>query len=305
MSNDSKEGAGLMALGLVSAGVLAALAARSVPAALPVATRAARRLNKSSALLALSVFADSSIEHYRGMFFNKNMFFPILSSAATLSSSLHGTHDKTATGHRLRHAIAAISGAVGLAGGCFHLYNVTKREGGFSWHNLFHGAPLGAPYALILAGIMGTAAEHVRDSKSSNPRLFGFPAGRALAALTAGGLAGTVGEATLLHFRGAFHNPFMFLPVSVPPVSAALLAKVGAEKTPTWNRFTRAWLWLTTALGFAGVGFHIFGITRNMGGWRNWSQNVLNGPPIPAPPSFTGLALAGLAALDLLERQRG
>jgi len=38
-----------------------------------------------------------------------------------------------------------------------------------------------------------------------------------------------------------------------------------------------------------------------MGGWRNWSQNVLNGPPIPAPPSFTGLALAGLAALGLLE----
>jgi hypothetical protein len=50
-----------------------------------------------------------------------------------------------------------------------------------------------------------------------------------------------------------------------------------------------------------GVGFHIFGVSRNMGGWRNWSQNVLNGPPLPAPPSFTGLALAGLAALSLIE----
>jgi hypothetical protein len=38
-----------------------------------------------------------------------------------------------------------------------------------------------------------------------------------------------------------------------------------------------------------------------MGGWRNWSQNVLNGPPIPAPPSFTGLALAGLAGLGLMQ----
>jgi hypothetical protein len=28
---------------------------------------------------------------------------------------------------------------------------------------------------------------------------------------------------------------------------------------------------------------------------------VPNGPPLPAPPSFTGLALAGLAALRLLE----
>ena len=45
----------------------------------------------------------------------------------------------------------------------------------------------------------------------------------------------------------------------------------------------------------------IIGVARNMGGWRNWSQNLLNGPPIPAPPSFTGLALAGLAALGLLE----
>ena len=38
-----------------------------------------------------------------------------------------------------------------------------------------------------------------------------------------------------------------------------------------------------------------------MGGWRNWRQNLLNGPPLPAPPSFTGLALAGLAALGLME----
>jgi len=38
-----------------------------------------------------------------------------------------------------------------------------------------------------------------------------------------------------------------------------------------------------------------------MGGWRNWSQNVPGGPPLPAPPSFTGLALAELAALGLLK----
>jgi hypothetical protein len=31
---------------------------------------------------------------------------------------------------------------------------------------------------------------------------------------------------------------------------------------------------------------------------------VLNGPPIPAPPSFTGLALAGLAALELAAERK-
>ncbi|GJH05657.1 hypothetical protein CBA19C8_33890 [Paraburkholderia terrae] len=64
------------------------------------------------------------------------------------------------------------------------------------------------------------------------------------------------------------------------------------------------WLRCTALLGFAGVGFHTFGVARNMGGWRNWSQNIFSGPPLPAPPSFTALALAGLAALGLREGER-
>ena len=53
-------------------------------------------------------------------------------------------------------------------------------------------------------------------------------------------------------------------------------------------------------MGIAGVAFHAYGVSRSMGGWRNWRQNAFNGPPLPAPPSFSGLALAGLAALGLL-----
>ncbi|MEW9856797.1 hypothetical protein [Novosphingobium sp. M1R2S20] len=59
----------------------------------------------------------------------------------------------------------------------------------------------------------------------------------------------------------------------------------------------------TTLLGFVGAGFHVRGVARNMGGWRNWRQNLLAGPPIPAPAAFTGLALAGIGALMLMGRR--
>jgi hypothetical protein len=141
----------------------------------------------------------------------------------------------------------------------------------------------------------------VRESRPGNrPEVFGLPAGRTIAAVTAAGLLGTTAEAGLLHFRGAFHDPFMAVPVTLPPVGAALLFSAAAGKRGRIHGFTRGWMWLLTAMGFAGVGFHAYGVSRNMGGWRNWSQNILNGPPLPAPPSFTGLALAGLAALGLM-----
>jgi len=154
----------------------------------------------------------------------------------------------------------------------------------------------------VLSGLLGFTGERVRENPAgATPRIFGVPAGRAMAAVCAFGMLGTVGEASLLHFRGAYHDPAMYLPVTVPPVAAALLADTAAVPRRRHRWFTRWWLRLTAAVGLAGVGFHVFGVARNMGGWRNWSQNLLNGPPIPAPPSFTGLALAGLAALRLLE----
>jgi hypothetical protein len=47
-------------------------------------------------------------------------------------------------------------------------------------------------------------------------------------------------------------------------------------------RFARWWMRFLAAMGFAGVGFQAYGVSRNMGGWRDWSKSVLNGPPLPA-----------------------
>ncbi|MGJ5135272.1 hypothetical protein [Bradyrhizobium oligotrophicum] len=267
--------------------------------------RAAQRLNRAAGMLAASVLADSSVEHYRGSFKNKAMYTPLVVSALTLATSAHGTADRRPFAHRLRDGGYLLAAATGLIGTGFHVYNVTRKVGGFSWQNLFYGAPLGAPMAILLSGLLGFCSERVREtSRSRRPHVFGLPAARTIAAVTAAGLLGTSGEAGLLHFRGAFHNPFMAVPVTLPPLGAAMLFNVAARDPDRTHdrrhRLTRAWMWLLAAMGFAGVGFHAYGVSRNMGGWRNWSQNVLNGPPLPAPPSFTGLSLAGLAALGLM-----
>ena len=265
---------------------------------------AGRRLNRAAGTLALSVLADSAVEHYRGSFENRAMYTPLVSATLTLLASAHGVADRREAAHVGRDVTYVLAAAVGLVGTGFHLYNIGKREGGFSWLNLFYAAPLGAPAALSLSGLLGFAAERVRNTKRGTaPRLFGLPAARVVSVVTSAGLAGTVGEVGLLHFRGAFQDPFMFLPVTIPPLAAGLMAdtaRLGRPPRPLRNA-ARWVLRGTTLLGFAGMGFHAYGVGRGMGGWRNWSQNVLNGPPIPAPPSFTGLALAGLAALGLLE----
>lgn len=266
---------------------------------------AARRLNRAAGVLAFSVLADSAIEHYRGSFSNPAMYVPLAVSGLALATSSHGIMDPRASAHHVRDAsysAALLTGAIGTG---FHLYNILKRPGGWRWENLFYSAPIGAPSALLLSGLFGLMAERARDARSGHrPRFIGIPIGRLTAALTAAGLVGTAGEAGLLHFRGAYHNPFMFVPVTLPPAAALVMGEIALGPKRARRAFSRWWLRLTAAIGFAGVLFHAYGVHRNMGGWRNWRQNLLNGPPLPAPPSFAGLSLAGLAALSLREEAR-
>ncbi|MFK4134770.1 hypothetical protein ACI2KR_21150 [Pseudomonas luteola] len=268
---------------------------------------AARALNRGSGLLALSVLLDSALEHYRGDFKNRAMYTPLALSSLSLLANGHGLQDETPTAHRVRNPVYLGTALTGLIGTGFHLHNVTKRPGRFSWSNLFYAAPLGAPAALVLSGVLGYYSERVRDAaEMSVPRVLGLPAGKAVAVMAAAGLLGTTAEAALLHFRGSFQNPSMYIPVTAPPLAAALLA-VTAAAGPAYPRLrglSKFWLRFTTLMGMAGVGFHALGIARNHKGWRNWKQNLQVGPPLPAPPSFTGLSLAGLAAHTLLDEEQ-
>lgn len=259
------------------------------------ANRAARQLDRASALLAASALADSAVEHYRGSFHNRVMYIPLGVSALTLAVSLQGGDDLPGLPLR-RDFVNATAVMAGILGTGFHVYNITKRPGGFCWLNLFYAAPLGAPAALSLAGLIGAAGQHARMDD-------GVVSGPLLAGLVSVALLGTAGEAGLLHFRGAYHNPAMLIPITAGPIAAALLAR--AALSPQSGAAAARWpLRLLAGIGFAGAGFHAYGIQRNMGGWRNWSQNLLNGPPLPAPPAFTALAVAGLAALGLIEEEK-
>lgn len=260
---------------------------------------AVRKLHAGAAALSFSVLADSAMEHYRGGFYNPAMYVGPTVSALTLASAAAALRRPAPPPGRT--AVFAGAAVTGLVGTGFHAYNVGKREGGFSWQNLFYAAPLAAPIGITAAGLFGLAAGRL-DAPGDRRRmahLAGLPAGPLLAGGAAVGLLGTAAEAGLLHFRGAFHDPFMYLPIIVPPLAAAATGAALLDPTRVRTGMAKALLWSTVTLGLVGVGFHAYGVQRNMGGWRNWSQNLLQGPPLPAPPSFTGMALAGLAGLEL------
>jgi hypothetical protein len=267
-------------------------------------SRESRRLHASAGLLAASVLADSAIEHYRGAFENPGMYAPLIASLSTLIFALRASLSASLDASVARTRTYRAAFVVGLAGLAFHLRNIAKRPGGFGWLNLFYAAPIAAPAALSAAAVAGLAADDVAGRSTSFAGWFGDRLGSMLTAFASIALLATSAEAALLHFRGAFHNPVMWTPVAVPSVAALLLARVAAGAHAARLAIARTWLRATALVGIAGAGMHAYGVSRAMGGFRNWSQNVIDGPPLPAPPSFTALALLGLAGLSLLEGEQ-
>lgn len=300
-------------LGLVALAGLAVLAAYQrrpqpsslaratalLPSRAPIAAGAAgRQVNGAAALLSLAALADSAFEHYRGSFHNKTMYVPLAVSALTFAASVRDAVAPPSQSEKQGDVVDVIALGTGIIGTGFHLYNILKRPGGVSWLNLFYAAPIGAPAAISLAGLLRKVTTFIPGRTA----IAGLLPGKLLAWLVSLGLLGSSAEAGLLHFRGAYHNPAMFIPITAPPVAAGLLA-YAATLPPQPHPATRWALRGLAGVGFLGSAFHAYGIQRNMGGWRNWSQNILSGPPLPAPPAFTALAIAGLAALRLLEHR--
>ena len=264
-------------------------------------SRAAGLAASGAALLAASVLTDSAMEHYRGNYRRKPMYVAPTAAAVTLAAALCGVVFSGFS--RLRGLIFGGAILTGLVGTGFHFKNILSRPGGLSLNNLFYRAPFGAPGALVLAGAAGIGSIFAqRAAERGSLGESHQTAGTALAAITAGGLFGLTAEVGLLHFRGAFHNPLMYAPVVAVPMAGLAMAASAANPSPTRRRLARRMLTTTTALGMIGTGLHAYGVSRNNGGFANWSQNLFQGPPIAAPPSLAGIAMLGLSALDLLRK---
>jgi hypothetical protein len=93
---------------------------------------AARRIDWGAALLALAALSDSGIEHYRGSFHNKAMYVPLGVSALTLAASVRDALAPPESGEVVE-AVDYLALGTGILGTGFHLYNIGKRPGGFSW----------------------------------------------------------------------------------------------------------------------------------------------------------------------------
>jgi hypothetical protein len=257
--------------------------------------RAAQALGAGAAILCVSVALDSALEHYRGEFKDRAMFVGPTMALLGFGAAAYIAFRPERANERVPKVALIAVGATGMIGLGFHAYNILKRPGELDMLNLFYAAPVGAPAALTLAGLYGViAAEMLSGRAYVRTRLPKHTAG-----LIAFSLMGTVAEAGLLHFRGAFQDPAMYAPVTIPPLAAVAIG--AAAFTPRAGPFAQPLLKATAVLGIAGPIFHAYGIHRNMGGWRNWSQMILQGPPLPAPPAFLGIAAAGLGILPALE----
>ncbi|MGE0538906.1 MAG: hypothetical protein AB7R89_01840 [Dehalococcoidia bacterium] len=97
---------------------------------------------------------EAGYEHWKGGLFNKVMFTPLVLSPLMLLVHLAAIL-RLRPGRAVEGPLSAVATVAGLVGFSFHIWNVTHRTGGWSWQNLFYGAPLVAPLQMTGQGVLG------------------------------------------------------------------------------------------------------------------------------------------------------
>ena len=110
-------------------------------------------------------------------------------------------------------------------------------------------------------------------------------------------------EIAILHYRGAFQNRFMWVPVLGLPAGMASGVASSLKKDELRSRdLFRPFAWLMTLIGTLGTLFHLRGIARQMGGFYNWKYNIATGPSILAPAQVALFGLLGVVACQTISK---
>ena len=254
-----------------------------------------------AAVLTLLVVADALAGHYRSGFAYRSQYAPFTSGGLLIVSALAACVAPEAAwanlALRVAGGLAIIAGAVGF--GFHHYYGMAKKPGGYKWllHYLMYGAPQLAPLALTATGALALIAAR---GLAGEANLAGVEIRVLLLGFVAVALAGAILQAGILHYRGAFNNPAMYAPLTAPLLAVFACAWMNVSPNGVALPVLATLLWLTFLTGFVGLGMHLRGMGRQMGGLYVTIFNWLEGPPAFAPALFAGLAAVGLVTIYLL-----
>ena len=252
-------------------------------------------------VLTLLILADAFAGHYRSGFAFRSQYAPFISGGllivTAISAVLKPEAEWAHLALRLAGWLAIVSGVVGFA--FHHYYGIVKKPGGYKWllHYLMYGAPQLAPLALALTGALALVTAHGLDNEVA---FAGLSFRTALLILVAIALAGAILQAGILHYRGAFNNPLMYAPLTMPVMAVVMSIWVIISPNNTVLLVFTILLWVTFLIGFIGLGMHLRGFGRQMGGLYVTVFNWLEGPPAFAPALFTGFAAVGLITIYFL-----
>jgi hypothetical protein len=128
--------------------------------------RAQRLLSAATAVSALPLGFEISLNHYGGSFGNKWMWTPVALSPALSAAGVAGVVSEKAA-KTVLPALSAVFLLDGAAGVYFHLRGAYRKPGGFkeATYNLVMGPPALAPGSLAMIGGMGIAAALSRREK--------------------------------------------------------------------------------------------------------------------------------------------
>ncbi len=257
-----------------------------------------RRLRLLVGVFTGLIWIDNLTEHYRGDFRRRLMWVPVVANPAVAGIAVASAVSRRPWWRRLFLAASAGQVAVSLVGVVEHQRGI-KRQPGRGWqsylYNAWYGPPVAAPLQYLGFGILGLISTLPRRGLA--PLLQVLSLRRILRVYTAVNVPPLWGEIAYLHARGAFQDPFQWLPVVALPAAGAASAVAAASDTPAAATAHRVAARTVFGLGVAGTGFHMVGLARRYHGLdrRSLLFNWLSGPPVPAPLQLIGLALAALA----------